>query len=271
MCEKTYDCLVAAGTTEAREAIMALCNAGYCILATVATELGAKVLQDLKTIYEDNLDIEIGRKDAQGFSECIQKSQIKMIIDATHPFAKEVTDTLKAVCAHYENEGIAIGYIRYLREMIDYDYTKIIRVPDAVAAANMLSTMPGRFLLTTGANTIDVYMNTISDFNSRGFVRVLDTKVSIERCEAFGVADTHVIAKNPPFSEADNISLLKNYNIQILVSKDSGKSGGLPEKINAAKKLDIPVILIQRPEDAGGVCTPDTLMKEVKRQWIKES
>ena len=271
MCEKTYDCLVAAGTTEAQAAIMALCDAGYRVLATVATDLGAEVLQNLKSIYEDNLDIEIGRKDVQGFAECIQKSQIKIIVDATHPFAKEVTDTLKTVCAHCKNEGISVGYIRYLREMLDYDYKKIIRVPDAAAAANMLSTMSGRFLLTTGANTIDVYMKTISDFNSRGFVRVLDTRASIERCETFGVSDTHVIAKNPPFSEVDNIQLLKNYNIQILVSKDSGKSGGLLEKINAAKERDIPVILIQRPDDAGGVCTPDTLMKEVKRQWTKES
>lgn len=267
MCRKTYDCLVAAGTTEAREAIETLCSAGYHVLATVATALGADVLADLKEHNaSDMLDIEIGRKNQENFENDICNYGIKYVVDATHPFAKEVTETLRGACEACESNGYPVRYIRYLRETLKYDYEHIIFVPDAKSAAEVLLKMPGRFLLTTGANTIDVYMQYIPDFNQRGFVRVLHTEASIKRCQDMGVKSSQVIAKNPPFSEEDNVKLLKTLDIQVLVSKDSGKIGGLPEKINAAKRLNIPVILIQRPEDVMGVSTPESLMKEVKRQ-----
>jgi len=58
-----------------------------------------------------------------------------------------------------------------------------------------------------------------------------------------------VISMNPPFSVADNVKLLKEKNIDFLVTKDSGQAGGFPEKLMAAKAVGAVVIIIRRPRE----------------------
>lgn len=278
---KTYDCLVAAGTTEAYEVIEALLKRGFQVYATAATPMGREMLDDLMdlnsvenhTFSDDRKDgraynrygsltVEVGRKDEAAFIETLKKTKAKFCVDATHPFAVEVTKTIKSA-AQKGN----IPYFRYLRpQKIHYetgDSIQIIDAADAADAARRLGLMPGRFLLTTGANTIDVYMNAITDFNERGYVRVLDTEMSRERCAAYGVPDSHVIAANPPFSMKDTLKLLRDLDIQILVSKDSGKNGGLEEKLEAARLSGIPVILIRRPVTEEGYESLEKLMQAI--------
>lgn len=259
-----YDVLVAAGTTEAHDAIEVLQTMGFSVAATVATDLGSAVLDDLK---KQGVDVYVGRKDADEFCETIRACGVRYVVDATHPFAVDVTKTVKSACEKCR-EDAADGfpkYIRYVRRMEVYDYDKIIYVKDAAGAAKELQAMTGNFLLTTGANTVNVYKDAIKDFNVRGFVRVLNTKASIDRCRQCGVEDAHVIAKNPPFSAEDNIQCIKDYHICVIVSKDSGQSGGLFEKIESAKIMGIPMILIERPMDETGVSS-----KEELKKWIEK-
>ena len=53
----------------------------------------------------------------------------------------------------------------------------------------------------------------------------------------------------PPFSKEDTLELLEKYHIAVLVSKDSGRRGGVAEKMDAAKQMDIPVVLLGAPEE----------------------
>ena len=255
-----YDALVAAGTTEAHDAIEVLQTMGFSTAATVATDLGSEVLNDLKA---KGADVFVGRKNADEFCEMIRKFGIRIVVDATHPFAVDVTKTVKEACDRSCKDDGFPKYVRYVRRMESYDYERIIHVSDAGAAAKMLCKMKGNFLLTTGANTINVYKAAISDFDVRGFVRVLNTEASIERCRRYGVPMDHVIAKNPPFSEEDNIQCIRDLNIQAVVSKDSGQTEGLFEKIESARKTGIPVILIDRPAAETGVSS-----KEMFKNWI---
>ena len=52
-----------------------------------------------------------------------------------------------------------------------------------------------------------------------------------------------------PFSKEMNIEIIKKYDIDMLVTKDSGKVGGTIEKLEAAKEMGIPVIIISRPQN----------------------
>ena len=52
----------------------------------------------------------------------------------------------------------------------------------------------------------------------------------------------------PPYSVAETVAYLQEHQISVLISKDSGARGGVPEKIQAAKQVGIPVLLIQSPE-----------------------
>lgn len=252
--EKTpyFDCLIAAGTTESREAAEALKGAGLSVLATAATELGREMLSGVVP------DVHVGRLNEAQFGALIVKHHIRLVVDATHPFAAEVTKTLQAVCKGMEH----VSYIRYVREAKSFEYEPILMAEDAAEAAALLQGIKGNILLTTGANTVNIYKQALSDFNQRVYIRVLNTPESIARCRAFHVDENHIIAQNPPFTAADNIELIKKHHIKALVSKDSGMAGGLAEKIDSARHFGIPVILIKRPLQEEGVSSPEALIKQ---------
>ena len=96
-----------------------------------------------------------------------------------------------------------------------------------------------------GIQTLPFYAAAVSDFSHRAFARVLDTAAS--RQAAAAVPATFWFAM-PPYSIAETVAYLQEHQISVLISKDSGARGGVPEKIQAAKQVGIPVLLIQSPE-----------------------
>lgn len=260
--ETKYMCLLAAGTTEGLEAMKVLDALQIKTAACTATDLGKEMLE------HTGADVFAGRMDADAFERFIKKYGIRFVVDATHPFAVDVTANLKTACAR-----LNVIYVRFMRRQLDYDYDQIIRADSAFAAAEIVKNMKGNILLTTGANTAPIYKAALPDFNSRVYIRVLDTEDSKARCMAAGIDAGHVIAKNPPFSKADNEALIKAYDIRVLVSKDSGMSGGLIEKIESAKAFHIPVVLIDRPKEAAEIeveSVETAAALEVKLGQIKE-
>ena len=124
-----------------------------------------------------------------------------------------------------------------------------------VQAAKLLSRLPGNILLTTGANTAHVYVNGIEDFNERGYIRVLDTEASVAACQSAGICSDHILACRPPFTVEDNLAAIKKYNIRILVTKDSGAAGGVPQKLESIRQAGITGVILRRPgRGSGGKC-----------------
>jgi len=105
-----------------------------------------------------------------------------------------------------------------------------------------------RILLTIGSKNLDIFVQTIENWQDRLFARILPDTVFIERARNIGFLPANIIAMQGPFSEELNYVILKDFDIDVLVSKASGKMGGLETKIKAAFKLGIPVILIDRPD-----------------------
>ena len=232
-----YDVLVIAGTTESRQVIEDLLKEKKQILASVATELGAEMLSDYP------VDIHVGRLDRAGFAMLFSDHEISEIIDASHPFAKIVTQTVREAAGE-----AGIPYKRYERKMLTYDYDRIISVADAPAAVEKLNGMEGNILLTTGVNTAALYAQGVRDAGDRVYIRVLDNEASREGCRKAGYPDDHVIAEMPPFSVEDNIRQIRRTGAKVLVSKDSGKAGGVDVKVEACRQTGIDMILISRPE-----------------------
>jgi len=79
-------------------------------------------------------------------------------------------------------------------------------------------------------------------------VRVLPSTSSIEKCLQLGVPASHIIAMQGRFSAEMNLAILQEYRAGAVITKESGETGGLPEKVEAASELGIPVILVERPE-----------------------
>lgn len=253
------DGIIIAGTTEGRQIIGALNRRGLKLAVTVATALGRQVLDGVDGI--EDTEVFEGRRDEQGFCELFDRLAPVLVVDASHPFAVEVSRTVRAACAAKN-----VRYIRYVRPegqgtALEKQSSEVLlpvhEAADAHEAAAFIRRIPGNILLTTGANTVRIYADEIPDFYERCYIRVLDTELSRKGCRAAGVPEAHVIAADPPFSCDDNVKLIERFSIKALVSKDSGTAGGLPEKLAAARQTGIPVILIRRPEAESGADSGD--------------
>ena len=70
----------------------------------------------------------------------------------------------------------------------------------------------------------------------------------LKECEELGLTPKQIVAIQGPFSEELNIALYRQYGADVVITKNSGEIGGTDTKITAAKKLGLPVVLIDRPK-----------------------
>ncbi len=238
---------VIAGTSEATELIDLI--SGFCdVTAFTATSYGTEILKKSRCTVRE------GRLDENGFTSALEG--FDAVADMSHPFAEEVTGIVRRVCLK-----LGIPYLRGGREKLRYDYDRIIYVSSKEEAADILEKKPGNIFLTTGVKTLSYYEDRLSECTERIFSRVLDSRES--RALAAG-SRTNVIYAVPPFTEEDTCRVIEENRIMTLVTKDSGLRGGLPEKINAAKKYGTEVIVICSPESEITPKSPDEIYRILK-------
>ncbi len=227
--------LIFGGTTEGREIALKYFRQGDDILVCVASNAGQRELPD-------DIRCHVGPLNQDDMIRLTQEFHPDEIVDATHPFAKVVTENLCA-CA----KATSIPYVRIHRASDrDSDFSQAVTwVDSAQDAAELLKYETGSIFLSTGSNTLSIYAGML-DVN-RLYVRVLPNCRSIEKCEQAGMPSSHIIAMQGPFSQELNESLYKLWNIHHLVSKDSGDVGGVREKVLPALAMGINVIMIRRP------------------------
>lgn len=235
---------VIAGTSDATELIRAL-SGQYQITAFTATDYGREILQAC------DCAVSVGRLDVSGFAEKL--AGFSLVIDASHPFAEEVTRTVKSVC-----QSLNLPYFRLLRpgiagipgnQNIRTNVCKNIRIVNSKEeACAVASGLPGHILLTTGVNTLAYYEAHIPDFAVRGFARILDTPDSRKIA---GHSRANLIYALPPFTEQELSGIVERYRIAVMISKDSGIRGGVDQKIRIAERSGITLILIRKPEETG--------------------
>ena len=230
---KPFSLAVIAGTSEATDLIRMLPES-WNITAFAATAYGKTILEGLPCT------VQVGRLDAEGFRQVLADADA--VADASHPFAAEVTRTVRTVCRE-----LKLPYFRLGRPPVQYTYDQILRVQSKEEAAAHLRKTAGNILLTTGGNTLAFYEQAVPDFAVRGYARILDTPDSRQMTAG---SQAHLIFAVPPFSAQQTLELLQKYQIAVLVSKDSGMRGGVAEKVQAAKVMGIPVILIAPPAEA---------------------
>ncbi len=245
----SFNVAVAAGTSDASDLIKDIGDI-YNVTAFVATKYGESILEDLPCTVNE------GRLDEEGFKEKLQYSDA--VVDATHPFAVEVSRILREVC-----KSLNLPYLRLERENSEYSYKKIIYVSSKEEAAEILSRNDGNILFTTGVNTLGFYETRVKKFKERCWARVLDTE---ESRKAAADISCNIIYDMPPFSYEDTLKLLLENNISIMVSKDSGKRGGIFDKLRAAERAGIPVVIIKRPDEQNGL-NASQIKEQLKRLY----
>ncbi|MFQ9311037.1 MAG: cobalt-precorrin-6A reductase [Paraclostridium sordellii] len=216
-------------------------------ICTLLNELNRDYIVSVTTDYGANLaskvakNIIVKRMDKDYMIKFIRDNNINLVIDSTHPYAVEVSKNVIEVI-----ENLSIKYLRFDRKSLleDLDYKKVIKVKDTKEAYEKANEIGNNIFLGTGSKTIKDFAGNLKDKNI--IARVLPTSDVIKMCEDVGLNADNIIAMKGPFSESINEETYKYYNIDLVITKESGIEGGFLEKINAAKKLDIPVIVIVR-------------------------
>ncbi|MBR3383229.1 MAG: precorrin-6A reductase [Clostridia bacterium] len=238
---------VFAGTTEGRRLVGYLEGSNAEVTACAATEYGGELLS-----REGNIRVRTGRMDEAEMERFLREAGFDLVIDATHPYALEATVNISAAC---ENAGVR--YERLCRDASSLPEEAAI-LPDAESAAEFLSRTEGNVLLTTGSKELSAFAS-VPGFAERFYARVLPMEDSLRLCREAGLAPSHVIAMQGPFSKELNAALLRSLGAAYLVTKESGRAGGFIEKAEAARETGAKLVLIGRPQiGSGGLSFAET-------------
>jgi precorrin-6Y C5,15-methyltransferase (decarboxylating) len=203
--------MIFAGTTEGRELCERCIKDNRLIIdAYVATSLGADMLPKSMA-----LETHIGRLDAIGIASEIKRIQPDMVIDATHPYAEEITKNILLA-----TKATGVKYIRLLRKespkAIDGIYAE-----DYAKAVKIVNRSKGNILITTGSKELDRYKD-IVDIEHRGFLRMLPEEDNVIAAIKAGFNRNNIELGRGPFSVEQNIDTINKFNIKYLITKDTG-------------------------------------------------
>lgn len=245
--------LIYAGTTEGRQLASVLAKYPIEVVVSVATEYGEQVMAEENE--KSNLCVKRGRMTAEQMLQLTKEEHFDAVVDATHPFATMVSAAIKESV-----EKAGLPYIRLQRHaFLDSEEEDGIFCFDSTAeCAEALSKTTGNILLTTGSKELETFTR-IEGVKERIIARVLSGIESISLCYAAGLEGKQIIGMQGPFSLEMNIAMIHQYKIQCLVTKESGKVGGMDEKWQAAKAAGIPLYLIRNPEKEKGLDFAETL------------
>ncbi|QDP99117.1 precorrin-6A reductase [Lysinibacillus fusiformis] len=226
-----------AGTSDARNLALELQSAGHQVTATVVTDSAATSLTEV------GLSHLVGRLTADEMATILTQQGYQLVVDASHPFAEEASKNAMAAA-----EQAGVPYIRYERAHEHYAHPLITVVKDYEEAAYLAAEKRGVIMLTTGSKTLATFTKVLQGLeNTRVIARMLPRLDNMEKCEALGVAQRDIVAIQGPFSKELNEALFRQYDVTLMITKESGKVGSVDEKLEAALACGIETILIARP------------------------
>ena len=232
----------AAGTQDGREIVRCLCAVGYDVAASVVSAYGQQLLAEQREKGGGRLLINDTPLDEEGLRAFLQEHGIRAFVDATHPYAVNVSRNAMTACAA---EGIP--YIRFERDLTDISYENVHLVHSYEEAAETAARLGKNVFLTTGSRNLERFVRAESLADCTLIARVLPTADVIALCEGLGLTPAQIIAMQGPFSCELNRAMYEKYKADVIVTKNSGTIGGTDAKFQAAEDLGLPVIVIDRP------------------------
>ncbi len=245
--------LIYGGTTEGRRLAEILCNAGLSCQVQVATEYGEQVLDE-----KERLAVCTGRLNQEEMKQLYKEQEFAAIVDATHPFATVVTENIFESVQEFN-----IPLLRLGRDVKEKDGQNWKLFKDISSCIEELKKTTGNILLTTGSKDLAMFCQE-KELKDRLVVRVLPGMESLGICYENGLEGRQIIAMQGPFSCEMNIAQIKQYQIEHLVSKESGRTGGVDTKLSAVEETGIIGYLIQKPENE--IVQKEYSLKEICQQ-----
>ena len=223
--------LVFGGTTEGRKAAEVLEEAGSPFFYSTKTgerlRVGASAgMQELSLHNGERID---GAMDAEAMNAFITEHDIRLIVDAAHPFASQLHQTIASVASERQ-----IPVIRYERIYPPRD-PDITWIDDYSQVPTDIHTL----LATTGVQSISK-LKWLEALGIKVFYRILNRESSLLLAYEQGATDDQLCY----FEDSNDIEV----DADAILLKESGLSGGFCEKVAAAKAKGMRIIALKRPE-----------------------
>ena len=221
--------LVFGGTTEGRIAIKKLEEAGNPYYYSTRGDEQEVVLHHGTRL--------IGAMDVEQLKAFCQEHAIKLLIDAGHPFAEVLHQTVAEVATTLD-----IPAIRFERIFPPRDPGIIWCDDYADAIQQVQQHNVKRLLALTGVQTISK-LKPLVDKGIDCYFRILNRESSLKIAHENGISDDHILF----YGTEHNNHLLDIAPFDAMITKESGVSGGFQEKVNEAKEQGMQIFAICRP------------------------
>lgn len=228
---------IAAGTQDGRELAGRLLKIGHPVIASVVSSYGEKLLKQYPGLIINDKPL-----DEEGLIEYLSENQVGLFVDASHPYAANVSQNAMNACRR-----LSIPYIRYERQGVPVAYKKVYAVTNYEEAAKKAGELGRNVFLTTGSRNVRAFITSPDLRDHEIVVRILPTADVLKEMESLGLTPKNIIALQGPFSTELNIALYKQYRADVIVTKNSGEIGGTDTKLEAAMALGLPVVMVDRP------------------------
>lgn len=180
-----------------------------------------------------------GAMDADKISTFCREKGIKTIINAAHPFAILLDKALQTL----KNQVHLVRLERAYSDRIQHPLIHYFDDYDAmISQAKRLN--PKCTLALTGVQTIATLQSYWEAYPT--YFRILDRPYSKQLASNHDFPKRYLLYGKPQQAH-DEIALLKSLDVSLILTKESGYNGKLPEKITAAIQTDTPLFILKRP------------------------
>lgn len=221
--------LIFGGTTEGRKAVTICDEAAKPYYYSTKGDL-----QKIESVHGVHLT---GAMDEDIMTSLCSEKNVSVIVDAAHPFAENLHKTIATV-----SEKLNISVIRFERNYPEHN-DNLLWFDSYTDAINYLEKNNlDNILALTGVNTIAKLKSFWK--NHKCWFRILDRDESNAIAAKEGFPSDRILYYN---QGEDEMLLFEQLKPQAIITKESGDSGGFNEKIEAARKLNIPTLVVKRP------------------------
>ncbi len=214
------------------------------LLVTVTTTTAIALYPD-----HPNIQVWVGQVTPAVATTFIQDHNIGAILDASHPFATEISQRAIALAQEHHlpylrYERPATGMGKSWRDRSDREGLVLLHCWADLFQPQYL-TPCDRTLLTVGTRQLAAFIPWHSQTTL--FARVLPQPQALEAALAAGFLPERLVALRPPVSPEVETALWQQWQITQVVTKASGTAGGEPQKRDLAARLGLRLLVWARP------------------------
>lgn len=231
--------LLIGGTSDTAPMANLLAEAGYEVIISQATN------NPLAMEEHPRIRLRRGPLDAAGLEALVEKEKIRAIVNAAHPYARNIRETARTVA-----NRLGILHLDFVRPPEIHKANGVIFAPDHEQAARIAFSFKRPVLLTTGSRNLEPYAKAAEITGMPLAVRVLNDPQSLAACLSAGIDPDYIISGRGPFCLQENLDAIDRFSIGVLVTKDGGKPSGVGAKLDAARLRNCKVVAVSRPVDA---------------------